>query len=68
MTLLASFAFVACENEDFNEGIAGPLTSAPETPQTVAFGNGAVTEVATINLADVESEAVKVCKIGRAHV
>lgn len=63
MTLLASFAFVACENEDFNEGIAGPLTSAPETPQTVAFGNGAVTEVATINLADVESEAVKVCNI-----
>ncbi len=62
MTLLASVALTSCD-QDFNEGLAGPLTSPAETPQTVAFGNGAVAEVPAINLADVTADLVKVCNI-----
>lgn len=60
--LLSSFALTSCD-QDFMEGIAGPLTSPEETPQTVAFGNGAITEMATINMADVTGETVQVCQI-----
>ncbi|MBR5655689.1 MAG: DUF5115 domain-containing protein [Prevotella sp.] len=62
IALLSSIAFTSCD-QDFMDGIAGPLTSAPETPQTVAFGNGSITEVATINLAEVANELVQVCQI-----
>lgn len=62
IALLSSIAFTSCD-QDFMDGIAGPLTSPEETPQTVAFGNGAVTEVPVINLANVTTEAVKVCNI-----
>ena len=62
IALLSSIAFTSCD-QDFMDGIAGPLTSDPETPQTVAFGNGSITEVSTINLADVASELVQVCQI-----
>ena len=62
MTLLASVALTSCD-QDFNEGLAGPLTSPAETPQTVAFGNGAVTEMPAINLADATGNMVKVCNI-----
>ena len=62
IALLSAIAFTSCD-QDFLDGIAGPLTSDPETPQTVAFGNGAITEVSVINLAEVTSETVQVCKI-----
>ena len=62
IALLSMVAFTSCD-QDFLDGIAGPLTSDPETPQTVAFGNGAITEVSVINLAEVTSETVQVCKI-----
>ena len=62
IALLSSITFTSCD-QDFMDGIAGPLTSDPETPQTVAFGNGSITEVSTINLADVASELVQVCQI-----
>ena len=62
IALLSSIAFTSCD-QDFNDGIAGPLTSPEEKPQTVAFGNGAITPVATINMADVTSETVQVCQI-----
>ena len=62
IALLSSIAFTSCD-QDFMDGIAGPLTSPEETPQTVAFGNGAVTEVPVINRANVTTEAVKVCNI-----
>ena len=62
IALLSSIAFTSCD-QDFMDGIAGPLTSPDETPQTVAFGNGSITEVPTINLADVTGETVKVCDI-----
>ena len=55
-------AFTSCD-QDFTDGIADPLTSDPETPQTVAFGNGAISEVSVINLAEVTSETLQVCKI-----
>jgi hypothetical protein len=62
IALMSSIAFTSC-NQDFMDGIAGPLTSPEETPQTVAFGNGAVTEVPAIDLAKVTSDVVKVCNI-----
>ena len=62
IALLSLVAFTSCE-QDFTDGIAGPLTSDPEKPQTVAFGNGAISEVSVINLAEVTSETVQVCKI-----
>ena len=62
IALLSMVAFTSCD-QDFTDGIAGPLTSDPETPQTVAFGNGAISEVSVINLAEVTSETVQVCKI-----
>ena len=60
--LISVFALTSCD-QDFNDGIAGPLTSDDETAQTVAFGSGAITEVATINLADEADDTVKVCQI-----
>ena len=60
--ILSSFAFISCD-DDYTDGLMPPMTSDPETPQTVAFGNGAITEVAAINLADVASELVQVCQI-----
>ena len=62
IALLSMVAVTSCD-QDFTDGIAGPLTSDPETPQTVAFGNGAISEVSVINLAEVTSETVQVCKI-----
>ena len=62
IALLSAIAFTSCD-QDFMDGIAGPLTSDPEIPQTVAFGNGAITEVSVINLAEVAGETVQVCKI-----
>lgn len=62
IALLSSIAFTSCD-QDFNDGIAGPLTSPDETAQTVTFGNGAISEVGTINLAEVTSETVQVCKL-----
>lgn len=60
--ILSSFAFISCD-DDYTDGLMPPMKSDPETPQTVAFGNGAITEVAAINLADVASELVQVCQI-----
>lgn len=60
--LLSSFALISCD-EDYTEGILPPQTSDPEAPQTVAFGDGAVTELTTINLADVTEDMVQVCQI-----
>ena len=60
--ILSSFALTSCD-EDYNEGLMPPMSSPAETPQTVAFGNGAVTEVATINLAYVKTDVVKLCNI-----
>ena len=60
--ILSSFALTSCD-EDYNEGLMPPMTSPAETPQTVAFGNGAVTEVATIDLAQVTGDVVKLCNI-----
>ena len=62
IALMASVALTSCD-QDFNEGIASPLTSPDEQEQTVAFGNGSITEVATINMADVTGETVKVCEV-----
>jgi len=52
----------AC-NQDFNDDIASPLTSDAETAQTVAFGNGAVKSVGTINLNETKADSVQVCEI-----
>ncbi|MBQ9667282.1 MAG: DUF5115 domain-containing protein [Prevotella sp.] len=60
--ILSSFALTSCD-EDYNEGLMPPMSSPAETPQTVAFGNGAVTTVSTIDLAAVEKDLVKVCNI-----
>ena len=63
IALLSSFALTSCD-EDYNDGLANPMTSAPETPQTVAFGNGAVTTLGTaVKLADAASDQVQVCSI-----
>lgn len=51
--------FTAC-NEDFTDW-AQPQSN--EEPATVSFGSGSVTEVGTINLADVETETVQVAAI-----
>lgn len=42
---------------------AQPQSSSEETMQTVAFGDGSVTEVPTINLGEIKTELVKVCDI-----
>lgn len=60
--LMASIAFTSCD-KSYNDGLMPPMTSPEETPQTVAFGNGAVTSVATIDLATIEDDVVKVCNI-----
>ena len=60
--LMASIAFTSCD-KSYNDGLMPPMTSPEETPQTVAFGNGAVTSVATIDLATIEDDVVKVCDI-----
>ena len=60
--LLASFAFTSCD-DSYNEGLMPPMTSPEETPQTVAFGNGAVQAISTIDLAAIEGDVVKLCNI-----
>lgn len=60
--LMSLIAFTSCD-KDYTEGLMPPMTSPEEEPQTVAFGNGAVTPVGTINLADVTGDVVKVCSI-----
>ena len=52
----------AC-NQDFNDDIASPLSSGPETAQSVDFGNGSISPVGTINLANVDGDSVQVCQI-----
>lgn len=60
--LLSSFALISCD-DDYNEGLMPPMTSPEETPQVVAFGNGAVTALGTIDLATVTADVVKLCNI-----
>ena len=61
-SLLLSTLFAACSSDDdYNAGIASPQTSAPTVTQS--FGNGSVTEVGVINLAEITSETVQVATI-----
>lgn len=54
--------FTACD--DSNYGWEGsPLSSPEETPQTVTFGDGSVTEVNPIDLATVTMDEVQVARI-----
>lgn len=59
--MLSVLALVAC-NENYNYGIAEPQSSSADT-RTVAFGDGNITEVTAIDLADVTTAGVKVCEI-----
>ena len=58
--LLSSVALTSCD-DDYNEGLMPPMTSAEETAQTV--GSLAVAAVPTIDLATVSADLVKVCNI-----
>ena len=61
-SLLFGALFTACSSDDdYNAGIAKPQAS--DATVTHSFGSGSVTEVGLINLAEVESEAVKVAEI-----
>ena len=61
-SLLFTALFTACSSDDdYNAGIASPQASDPTATQS--FGNGAVTEVGVINLADVTTETVQVATI-----
>ena len=61
-SLLFAALFTACSSDDdYNAGIASPQSSDPTVPQS--FGNGSVTEVGTINLAEITEENVKVATI-----
>ena len=60
--MLFGALFTACSSDDdYNAGIAKPQAS--DATVTHSFGSGSVTEVGLINLAEVESEAVKVAEI-----
>mgnify|MGYP002623083400 CR=1 FL=1 len=61
-SLLFGTLFTACSSDDdYNAGIASPQASDPTVMQS--FGNGSVTEVGVINLADVTAETVQVANI-----
>lgn len=61
-SLLFAALFTACSSDDdYNADIASPQSSDPTVPQS--FGNGSVTEVGTINLAEITEENVKVATI-----
>ena len=61
-SLLFTALFTACSSDDdYNAGIASPQASDPTATQS--FGNGTVTEVGVINLADVTTETVQVATI-----
>lgn len=61
-SLLFTALFTACSSDDdYNAGIASPQASDPTVTQS--FGNGSVTEVGVINLADVTTETVQVATI-----
>ena len=61
-SLLLTALFTACtSDDDYNAGIASPQASDPTI--THSFGNGSITEVGVINLADVADETVKVAEI-----
>lgn len=61
-SLLFGALFTACSNDDdYNAGIASPQSSDPTV--THSFGNGSVTEVGVINLAEVTAETVQVAEI-----
>ena len=61
-SLLFGALFTACSNDDdYNADIAQPQANGATVTQS--FGNGSVTEVGIINLAEVETETVKVADI-----
>jgi len=61
-SLLLGALFTACsDDEDYNAGIASPQAS--DATVTQKFGDGSVTEVGVINLAEVTTETVKVADI-----
>ena len=61
-SLLLGALLTACSNDDdYNAGIANPQASDPTV--THSFGNGKVTEVGVINLAEITEETVKVADI-----
>lgn len=61
-SLLFAALFTACSSDDdYNADIAKPQAS--DATVTHSFGTGSVTEVGVINLADVETENVKVADI-----
>ena len=61
-SLLFGALFTACSNDDdYNAGIASPQKSDPTVTQSI--GDITVAKVATINLADVTDEKVKVADI-----
>ena len=66
-TLLSVFVLISCD-KDYKDGLMPPMTSPEETPQTVAFGNGAVSAVSTIDLASITGDMVKVCNFQKPTV
>lgn len=63
-SLLLATTLTACD-ENFLDGIASPQTSEQEAAETVAFGNGSVTSVPTIDFATEafkNADSVAVCK------
>lgn len=62
MLLAVATLFTACNDNDYSWD-GSPLSSDPEAAQTVSFGDGSVTEVNPIKLADITGNTVQVCRI-----